>query len=260
MRLFDLTELGKFATFVPNKKLPIYRWFYFKEGFSRELVRFIIKKFKMEPVVLDPFCGSGTTLLVCKELGYDCIGYDVSDLAVFVSKAKTMNYDIEKLLSIKNMIKKEKFKPVATRVDKKIRKFFNPHTLQDILFFRDMIEDIESNEYYFFKLALITSAIKCSYVFKDGSVLKVVKKPVPPFRKFFLKQIDRMIRDLKKLKTKECNIIIEKRDARDIKLSNEISSVITSPPYLNKIEYTKVYRIEKYLFFSKDIKLSLIHI
>ena len=62
-------ESGKEATFVPNKQLPVYNWFYYKEGFSRDLVFSLIEQFGLgtDSVVLDPFAGSGTTLLVCRQ-------------------------------------------------------------------------------------------------------------------------------------------------------------------------------------------------
>ncbi|MCF3653064.1 MAG: hypothetical protein L2C94_002720 [Aigarchaeota archaeon] len=42
---------------------------------------------------LDPV----TTLLACKELGIDGVGVDVALLAVFVSRVKIADYDLEKL-------------------------------------------------------------------------------------------------------------------------------------------------------------------
>lgn len=42
------------------------------------LMRYLIKLLAPpgNPVCLDPFCGSGTTMLACKELGIDCIGIE----------------------------------------------------------------------------------------------------------------------------------------------------------------------------------------
>ena len=86
-------EWGELATFVPNKPLPIYNWFYYKEGFSRELVLRLLEKFKAKGTVLDPFCGVGTTNLACREKGIDSVGFELSPLALFAAKAKTSDYD-----------------------------------------------------------------------------------------------------------------------------------------------------------------------
>ena len=49
-----------------------------KAGFPTELVKRILKNFvKSGSIVFDPFMGSGTTGVVCKELGYDFIGVEM---------------------------------------------------------------------------------------------------------------------------------------------------------------------------------------
>jgi DNA modification methylase len=253
-RIEEKLEWGPLATFVPNKHTPIYNWFYYKEGFSRELVLKIIEMFSIDKGwVLDPFCGVGTTNLACREKGIDSIGFDVSPLALLAAKVKCRSYNTKKLSEAFSLLKEAKFVPQNKAwIPPNIKRFFNPHTLDDVLFFAkeiEKIEDVEVRE--FFRLALITTTTRCSFMYKDGSVVKIRKHPVPPFRKVYFARIKRMISDLERLKTKECKTIIEWGDARKIPLENEtIDFVITSPPYLNKIEYTKVYRVEEFLFFG----------
>ncbi|MEM0452697.1 MAG: DNA methyltransferase [Nitrososphaerota archaeon] len=250
-------DLGKLVTFIPNKKLPVYSWFYFKEGFSRDFVHMMLDIFKTskDSKIIDPFVGSGTTLLACKERGIDCVGVDIAPLAVFVSQTKTADYDIEKLKENARKLFQEKFeKPDLSQVSQYVKKFFAKPSLEDIIFFRErirMIEDLAVKN--FFTLALMNAAMKVSYAYKDGAVLKVVEKPVPPFRKFFKRIIKKMIKDLKKMSFKPCSIEVYLGDARkmDFLEDEEFDVVVTSPPYLNKIEYTKVYRIEYELFFEK---------
>ena len=254
MPLFeDMPEWGELATFVPNKPLPVYNWFYYREGFSRNLVFEIVKMFNVrEGVMLDPFCGVGTTNLACKEKGIDSIGFDVSPLALFAAKVKTRDYRTEKLEKTLSELKLSKFEKFdRSWIPAGIRRFFNPHTLDDVLFFMREVDKIEDNVIRdFFKLALISTAVRCSYMYKDGSVVKIRKHPVPPLRKVYFARAKRMIHDLKKIKFRPCETVIEKCDARKMKVENEtIDFVITSPPYLNKIEYTSVYGVEEFLFF-----------
>ncbi len=53
--------------------------------------------FKPGDIVLDPFCGSGTTLVQANELGMNAIGIDVSSFNTLISNIKTSRYDFLKL-------------------------------------------------------------------------------------------------------------------------------------------------------------------
>ena len=53
--------------------------------------------FKKKDTILDPFMGSGTTLIQASELGMHSIGIDVSEFNCLISKAKLAKYDLPKL-------------------------------------------------------------------------------------------------------------------------------------------------------------------
>lgn len=249
-------DLGKLVTFIPNKKIPIHNWFYFKEGFSRDFVSMILNKFKIDrgKWVLDPFCGVGTTLLTCKEYGVNSIGIDVSPLMVFVSNVKVKEYDLKKLKEDAQELFSHRIKKTDienSEVSFFTRRFFPPRVLKEILFFREKIQEVVSEENRgFFTLGLMDSAIKCSYIYKDGGLLKIVERPLPPLRKFYRRRIKRMLRDLENIELQECFAEAITGDARRMeKIEDEsFDLIVTSPPYLNKIEYTKVYRVEYELF------------
>ena len=258
-RLSDKLEWGVDATFVPNKRFPVYNWFYYKEGYSRDLVLKTLEMLKFNPAskdfVLDPFCGSGTTNLACKEAGINSVGFDMSPLALLAAKVKCRRYNHKKLAEALASLRGAHFEPQdRSWVPGDVARYFNPHTLEDVIFFGKTVARIQDEETRdFFRLGLINSATRCSYMFKDGSVVKMQKHHVPPFRKFYFAHMKRMIYDVRKFKThgKKCKTIIFEGDARAIRLENEsVGCVITSPPYLNKIEYTKIYRIEEFLFFG----------
>lgn len=60
--------------------------------------------FHKDDIVLDPFCGSGTTLVQANEIGINAVGIDVSFFNSFVSNTKINKYDIQLLLLEANKI------------------------------------------------------------------------------------------------------------------------------------------------------------
>jgi len=254
-------DLGNLVTFIPNKRVPIHNWFYFKEGFSRDFVLLMIDLFKIKSNdrILDPFCGSGTTLLASKEFGVNAIGVDASPLAVFVTQVKTEDYYLEKIRDVARELFSKKFKKYEIKgLSPLTKRAFSRYSLEDILFFKEEIRSIDDPKIRnFFTLALMNSADKVTYAYKDGSVIKIREKPTIPLKKVFKRIVKRMIHDLKRVNYKGSEIKVYLGDARrmDFLEENNFDAVVTSPPYLNKIEYTKVYSIEYELFFQ-DFKFD----
>lgn len=63
---------GNLLRFTDNLTSPIHRWFLFKEGYSYKLVDKILDRFDLpcnSSAILDPFSGSGTTLLAAQKRG-----------------------------------------------------------------------------------------------------------------------------------------------------------------------------------------------
>lgn len=81
------------------------------------------------------------------------------------------------------------------------------------------------------------------------------RRKVPPVRLMLQRIIYRMIHDFDGFKAGEVEAVALKGDARRLEQVKDesVDSVITSPPYLNKIEYTNVYAIEQYLFFEGEL-------
>ncbi len=256
--MFNFKQVPEFrdlVTFIPNKREPIHDWYYYKEGYSKQLVDILIDRFKVgsQHVVLDSFAGVGTTTLACKQHGIKSVGFDVSPLCVFVSRVKAADYNLETLNDGVITALKWKFrKPENIPNDKWLKRVFSSYALEDIVFYREKIMQLEDEKIRnFLMLGLLDSAMSCSYAYKDGAFVKVMKRPVAPVGKIFKYKIRRMLRELRENQPSSVETSIYNGDARDLKLEDEsIDFVITSPPYLNKIEYTNIYRTEYSLFFN----------
>jgi DNA methylase len=73
------------------EEAAFHRWYSFVLGFSDQLVGKILDTFSVstDDLVLDPFCGTGTTMVECAKYGIASIGVDANPFAVFAAKAKS---------------------------------------------------------------------------------------------------------------------------------------------------------------------------
>jgi hypothetical protein len=76
---------------VQKDDLPIHGWYRFVLSFPPHLVRQYITAFDLgsEDLVLDPFCGTGTTIVEAKKNSIPSIGCDAHPLVALVSRVKT---------------------------------------------------------------------------------------------------------------------------------------------------------------------------
>lgn len=86
-------EMGDIS-FRANKRLPIHSWFGYVAGYDAKFVRSVIEEYCQQPeeytpTVLDPYCGSGTTLVEAIDSGRDAIGIEINPFMAFVARAKT---------------------------------------------------------------------------------------------------------------------------------------------------------------------------
>ena len=108
MKITEKPELGILVSPKGNQHIPIHNWYPYKHGYSRELASYLIKTFNLSAGawVLDPFCGGGTTLLTCEELGINARGFDILPFSVFLSNIKVGSYDSTDLERELNTLKR----------------------------------------------------------------------------------------------------------------------------------------------------------
>lgn len=251
MKVVKRLKLGRLATFLPNKRLPVHNWFYFKEAFSRDLVFLLAETWGLGDgdLVLDPFVGCGTVPLACKELGIDSVGYDVHPIMLFASRVKLRDYDAKELRAAVQELIKSKFEKPEVKAPDFVARVFPKLLLEDIAFFKRKIIEVEDERVReILLLGLMNAAMRCSWARKDGAAIRVVRRPAPPLRKALEWQLLRMCNDVERFKGKACKVTVKHCDARKLKLAyGSVDAVVTSPPYLNKREYINAYRIEQQL-------------
>ncbi len=98
IRLID-GERGVFSDPVmsDNKSLPVHRWVPWIAGYSASFVDDVISRYlwrRRTGVVLDPFCGVGTTLLQAIRHGYDAVGFEINPYPALAARVKLNAVDI----------------------------------------------------------------------------------------------------------------------------------------------------------------------
>ncbi len=254
MDIINDLSIGKYFTFDPSKDKPIYNWFYYKEAFSPEVVDYVIEKYAGGNVraVYDPFCGAGTTMLRAKELGLNAFSVDSSLLAVFISRVKCADYSDDDLAEIKSFMEKPIEPKPAKFSDWKFELFppalaFPKSNLNALLSIRNELENLENrNCANFLMLALLSVIPQTSLVIKDGGVLKIDKKKrAMPVKDAFKRKVKAMLGDVTSNSKLTSTQDIQLGDARQTEFeSNSADLIVTSPPYLNNIDYSKIYGLE----------------
>ena len=92
--------------------------------------------------VLDPFAGSGTTLVQCLESGYDAVGVDVAAFNCLLMRVKTQQYDLERLDADLRAALARSGRSRA-RPTRYMREWFAPDAAAELLHFRSIVDDYE---------------------------------------------------------------------------------------------------------------------
>jgi len=121
---------------VRDNDRAVYNWHAFKHSYSKDLVVELVKEFglKEKSWVLDPFCGGGTTLLACKELGISSKGYDILPFSVFLTNVKTRTYKPDELRKYLGWLKQGKGRAIDDLPDiELVDKAFNEAVKKELL-------------------------------------------------------------------------------------------------------------------------------
>ncbi len=77
------------VSYQANKGAPFYGWFKYREGFSEGLVKYLLRTLHPQPgVLLDPFAGSGAALFAAGELGWRTTGIEVLPVGLHAMNAR----------------------------------------------------------------------------------------------------------------------------------------------------------------------------
>lgn len=254
-RLSDGRLFADLVNFKTNMSTPKHNWYEYKQGYSEQLVQFIIDKENplKDYYILDPFCGVGTTNLTAHSNGYKSIGFDINPMAVLAAVVKTHYYLDSEIHLIKNYIQGFELPKMKDNIgsSKVVETSFTEETLGILLKIKYFVESIDIQSIQnFFRLALISIIDDCSLKVKDGNGLKKKKNitPIPDLVNHYLSKCNTMINDLQVINNNEESItilgsIINEKHFNTIK-DKKVGLCVFSPPYANCFDYCEVYKLE----------------
>ncbi len=266
---FDLNNIG-LSNANESIGLSRHRWYYYKEGFSPNLVKTAIRTYNLntDNLIIDPFNGSGTVTLSSSENNIPSIGLEVNPFISFVAKTKVLNTkpNILSELFYQTLGEVEKGNVFAelekystfTELSGKSKWLFNLSVIRAFYGGYKYLEQINSNASELLKLALLTSIMENANAKKDGKCLKY-KNNWKNLNYSENTLIDSFNNSYKKIEYDINKTYIKQKpkifhtDSRNLTkiVNDKFDLVITSPPYLNTFDYTDIYRPE--LFLGKFI-------
>jgi len=256
--------------------------------FIPQLVEIFLRKyFKPGMTVLDPFAGSGTTLVQANELGINSIGYDISAFNVLLMQAKTREYNLKTvkheimdiLNKVKHLAESEIHQISLLECNKNItdtdieinddneylKQWFAPQARKELLIYREMIKNYENQD--ILKIILSRSARSARltthfdldfpkkpqtdpyWCYKHSRICTPTTAAYKFLKRYSLDSI-RRLEEFALLRTNAfVNIIHGDSQSTNIP---KIDGVITSPPYVGLIDYHEQHRYAYELLGLED--------
>lgn len=255
------------GTFVDNLKLPIHRWFRYSAGFSAEWVASVIRENKAKKI-LDPFAGSGTTLLAADAEGIESVGFESHVFVQRICEAK-ISWDFDKGLftdfakKLFNKAREIEDSDLEDRsTDKLLGKMYSPKTLKSLerlrIAYLELFKENESKEVKLLWLGITSILRPCShagtaqwqYVLpnkkKNGA-----KEPFETLDEFCDKVLEDAFQVSMEGWQKKSSVILH--DARNPSfIQRGFDLLVTSPPYANNYDYADATRLE--MTFWKEVE------
>ncbi|MBD3807966.1 MAG: hypothetical protein IE880_04530 [Epsilonproteobacteria bacterium] len=199
-------------------------------------------------VVLDPFCGSGTTL--AEGLSFDCnvIGNDINFIALLISKVKTSNYSENDFMQCELYIKqiqdnyKVKKNIISKTEFKGIEHWFQDNVRYELDLIKEIIITIkDKKQKELLELVFSTIILDVSNQESDTRYASIDKNIQDDATiELFIKKYYLVKGKVSKFNYNEnLTTIILNEDARQLKSikDNSVDIIITSPPYANTYDY-----------------------
>lgn len=240
-----------------------YNWFVYPHSFSRELVDIVLTRFPIGrrpgSVIYDPFVGAGTTLLACQEMGISAYGLDQLPLSQTLSAVKVATYDVASLVQTWRCLNRALVQstswPVPSSDIPLVQNAFHSAMLSRLRLLNSLITEqvVDKAEQLFFRTALLSILEDSSRAHKAGGWVRLTS--TAPAASTLLPRynhrVKQMLSDLRQERVPRPtgDWRVDVGDARTHIVTPKVAGVISSPPYLNRHDYTRIFCLELALDF-----------
>ena len=252
-------NIEKSGTFLDNMALPVHRWYRYSAGFSAEWAEKIIREHSPK-TILDPFVGSGTTLLAATAVGVKAYGYESHPFVARIAEAKNQwNASEKHLLDAGKALLHNASCQIPSHMEAipdLLAKCYTPETLRQLYALRYAYLSYADESSPAIKKLLwlaITSILRaCSFVGTAQWQYVLPKKrksasiePFPAFEQKILQMASDMSLFQKKGYLNNATVLFHDARRTQENISHEqIDFVLTSPPYPNNYDYADATRLE----------------
>jgi DNA methylase len=228
--------------------------------FIPQLVEVLLARyFRRGEHVLDPFAGSGTTLVQALESGLDATGVDVAAFNCLLMDVKTRRYD--------RFLLEQELREVHARVpstlwlratrSKYVDRWYAPRAAQELLGFRAIIDEYEHADVLRVVLARAARSARRTTHFdldfprapqtepywchKHKRTCRPVETASQFMRRYTLDTLERL-KQFARLRARGRTATVVHADAREIGYAGSFDGILTSPPYPGLIDYHEQHR------------------
>lgn len=221
--------------------------------------------------VLDPFSGSGTTLVEARLAGFNAIGVDVNGLSSLLSKVKSTPLNDKQLAEVKSfidLVTQTDFEWSMARPQIGVKQiegldhWFQHNVAEELTHLLNLINQLEDEDVKDF-LKIVVSSIIVRVSNQESDTRFVAKNKNIPNNYTFQQFISRCteylsrITEFSKLVAKDGYLRLINADSRHLDMLNDecIDIIITSPPYANTYDYYLYHKFRK-RWLDIDVKFA----
>ncbi|HEU5263263.1 MAG TPA: DNA methyltransferase [Gaiellaceae bacterium] len=225
--------------------------------FVPQLVEALLQRYvRPRGRVLDPFAGSGTTLVQALESGYDAVGVDIAAFNCLLMGVKTKRYDP---FSLESELRdaRSRLGRSRERPSRYLREWYAPAAASQLVHFRSLVDEYEHADVLRVVLARAARSARLTTHFdlefpsapqreaywchKHRRTCRPVQEANKFLARYLLDTLERL-KEFQRVRDRARQADVLHGDAREVVLEGEFDGVITSPPYPGLIDYHEQHR------------------